>query len=175
MSKRRPPIYLLRLSMLFMTLNSACLFIIPRVTAEKRNTGHSDLLLLMAGAFWLTTLLAYTMLLLLNRARRKRQADARSGVKTWGFFHLFSNIPALLMDELMLISLTGFLLLAIIAAENSATFVFFALLFFSIQMHGLLNGENYRWCRKRGKYQKRKKQENNNHHLEGSNDEKKDR
>ncbi len=175
MSRRKPPTALLRLSMLFMTLNSAILIIIPWVTAEKIETGHSNLLVIMCAAFWFTTICAYTLLVFVNYVRRKLLGtQAKTGYKHWGLLRIFTNFPALVVDEILLVALTGFLILAVIAPKKTITFVFFAILIFSLQMHGVLNGQNYRWCSKRGKYQRKEgKTKQNSNYVEGTSNEEK--
>lgn len=152
---RRKYRWMLHMSMVLMLLGSLCLLMIPSTTAEKMEQGHSQLLLLMAGAFWLTTVLAYVFLFLFSRKRKKSDPkQEKTGIARWGLLRFFSNRPAMLADLLMLASLVAFVVLELLSVEGMAVYVIFASFVLFLQLHGLLNGVNYRWLHRGGRYQR---------------------
>ena len=105
----------------------------------------------VGGIFWGFIFISYGSLLILNHARKKhlKAYDSTTDTKRRpGIFCIWTNLPAKVFDTLMIISLLGGIFtLMKFPTETQLIFILIAVFFFSVNMHGLFNGKNYRFIK----------------------------
>ena len=101
--------------------------------------------------FWTMLILAYCLFVVLNFKRKKQLKVKSSAIKQMGFFRLFSNSYARIFDILLFVFLLLTILFFIVPVFNQALSVIFLSCFlFSLHMHGILNGVNYKYIFEEG-------------------------
>ncbi|WP_345812587.1 hypothetical protein [Acetivibrio clariflavus] len=106
---------------------------------------------IVGGTFWGFILIGYGSLLILNHLRKKKlkALDTKTDLKRRpGLFCVWTNLPAKIFDTLTVISLVGIIIALIkFPTETQIIFILIAVFFFSVNMHGLFNGKNYRFIK----------------------------
>ncbi len=100
----------------------------------------------ISGAlFWGGLAGAVTMAAIItcSRCRSDEFGKLYPNHKRLGLIHFFGNIPAVICDILMFISLVGFIITNVLMGTTIWPFIFLSLLIFSFGMHCMLNGSNY--------------------------------
>lgn len=137
------------LSVICMALLSASFLVMP-YGSEQSLAGDNTFLILSGLLFWIPLVGACTCLLLVNRERKKQ--DKRKNKPRWfqtvGIIRFFTNKPAALADALWIGSLTGFIVFMAVNQTGYGVYVFLCLTVFTLQLHCVLNGENYKFVKK---------------------------
>ena len=128
------------ISLIGFFLSSMTIWFIPVVSFDgerwQRILGY-----VLGGTFWFGLVLGITFLILLNRMRKKGKHNKR-----FPFIKFFGNKVALVFDILLIIGFIGIFLVLFVKGLNqwlSAGIVFTFV--FSLEMHGMFNGENYKF------------------------------
>lgn len=134
------------------TLALGCIAIcFTGVVAEISQKEENDIpLYLTGGAFWMGFILTYlfTALSSVHRKRDDGQKKRKDHRELPGFFCFFTSKEAIVMDLLMIVSVVGIAIELGAGVENS--FIVLGtlfMLFFSVHMHAILNGKNYRYLK----------------------------
>lgn len=95
--------------------------------------------------FWIGLIGAIAMAGYITYSRRKSVGfqSQYPHLRQWGVIHFFQNVPAIICDILMFVSVIGFAVMRIWLGKTICPFVFLSLLIFSFGMHCMLNGSNY--------------------------------
>ena len=124
-------------------LSSAAILFMPWASFEQEGGKRAGAYIL-ALAFWLFFIMGLVFLRPVSE-RRKKDKSYRSKSGT-ALLRFFSNKPALVFDALLIAGIFVLLLAFIVRAVPgwitlAATFT----AVFSLEMHGLFNGENYKY------------------------------
>ncbi len=118
------------------------------------NTANVIMAYAGAGLFWLTLIAGYVLLGVVSGHRKKydnTQKYSQGHMKVSsrpGAFCFFSNKLAMIADIAMLASFVITLMFIFIPSFNQNVAVFFvAILIFSVHMHCILNGVNFRYIK----------------------------
>ena len=99
--------------------------------------------------FWSALFIGYISFITLDLSRKKLTAKcgkSASRVKAGpGIIRVFSNKWAVAADIAFAVSLTGFFLIAYTNQRSYIIYVFLAAAVFTLHMHGVLNGENFKY------------------------------
>ena len=104
---------------------------------------------LIGAVFWLGLIAGYILLWFINKYRKEHIAKSK---KRWrkrkpGIISFFQSFYGMIADVLCLLSFDAALISAILADKKPGWLTYFLIAFFifSLQMHGILNGENFRY------------------------------
>jgi len=125
-------------------------FLIMPVASDLALDGKLVLLRLSGIWFWLSLIAGYALFILVNKNRKRlmmKQKKQAIKVKP-GIIKIFSNKWACIADIAAVISLFGFLITVLIIPQKYVTYIFLFAAIFTIQMHGMLNGENFKYISK---------------------------
>ena len=138
-------------------LSSATVLFIPLVSFEGE-AWQKVIAYILGAIFWLGLAAGITFLILVNRMRKKKQKT-----KTVPFIWFFRNKIALIFDIALIVGFIGIFPVLFIKGLNqwlSAGIIFTFI--FSLEMHGMFNGENYKFAKsKKPIFQNKSKQEGN--------------
>lgn len=129
-----------------MFLFSASVLFVP--FASQQDLLGNPLWIRLSGVWiWGTLILAYTLFYAANRLRRNTVKDRQSkkAVVRWGICRVFTNPLAKAADCAFVISLAGFIAILVFVPQSYAVYILLFAVLFSLQMHGVLNGENFRY------------------------------
>jgi len=123
-------------------LSSATVLFIPLVSFEGE-TWQRIIAYILGAIFWLGLAAGITFLILVNRMRKKKQHT-----KTIPFIWFFRNRVALIFDIALIAGFIGIFLVLFIKELNQwlSAGIFFTFIF-SLEMHGMFNGENYKFAK----------------------------
>jgi len=127
---------------------SVCIAFMPFASLKKQNDVFLPIYI-VGGAFWISILLGYGSILSLNHKRKKYLKFLESsGTNRPGILCFWTNMPAQIFDLLTIISLLA-LIITLIKNQSSTQLIFglMAIFFFSINMHSLFNGANYKYIK----------------------------
>ena len=80
----------------------------------------------------------------MNKTKKLR----KKGDRVWGVFRAFSNPEAIVADVLLMVSLVAFVILRVMRVQNALLVcITLAVLLLSAHLHGILNGNVYRYMR----------------------------
>lgn len=119
-------------------------FLFMPIASKAGLDGNQIPFIVLGAAFWLTLIVSYTLLFILNRSRRKNGGSV-TGIKSWGCLRICSNRLAIVADTASIVSLIVFGILIFTGQNSYIVYVFLSILVFSLQMHGVLNGENFKY------------------------------
>lgn len=97
--------------------------------------------ILIGAVFWLGLAAGIVFSVLLTK-RRKKEGFHQGKV---GLISFFQNKIAAVFDILMILTLFSTVLLIIFSVKSAIAYVIVALFFFSLEMHCVLNGKNYKY------------------------------
>lgn len=139
------------LSVLFFSVMSACFLIMPVVVNGENRTRSG--VVALGITFWVTGILGYLSVVLSSISRKKICKEQRIHIKGRpGVISFISNLPALLFDAGLLVSIVLFAVAMLTELKNSYfAYVSISLLVFFIHMHALFNGKNYHILSQRNK------------------------
>lgn len=127
----------------FLTALSASVFIMP---FGIKMADNSMIITYTSGIlFWIGLIgtIAMAVFITYSRRRSKGFQQVYPNHRRLGLIHFFQNMPALVCDILMFISLIGFIITRIWVGTTIWPFIFLSVLIFSFGMHCMLNGSNY--------------------------------
>lgn len=125
-------------------LSSAAVVWIPYVTFDPER-GNPVFAYLCGAAFWGFLLIGYGLFIGLALATKKLR---KKGDRVWGVFRAFSNPEAIVADVLLMVSLVAFVILRVMRVQNALLVcITLAVLLLSAHLHGILNGNVYRYMR----------------------------
>jgi hypothetical protein len=136
-------------SVLCMLLMSLSFLFMPY--ASDRALEGSALPLRISGVwFWASLIAGYGLFLFANRGRKRltvkrkknKKPESASG-KRPGILRVFSNKWARAADIACAVSVGCFITSALIDSRGYAEYIFLSAAVFTVQMHGVLNGENF--------------------------------
>lgn len=106
--------------------------------------------------FWLFLLMGYSLLLIINSHRKKRtNIQQKLGIRQWGIFNFFSNRYAFIFDIVLFVTLLLNVLSWFIPfLGDTLSVICIAVFVFSLHMHCILNGINYKYIKNEGKKNK---------------------
>lgn len=143
-------IRLMRISVILLLISSFSILLV--MFASFDGTTFQKILAYLTGvSFWLFLILGYVAFYQVSKHRKvyekKNPSPAyRKAQKRPGILTFFSDRMAMSMDVIMIISLILSLLFLFIPSLNqNIAIVFIAILIFSIHMHSILNGINYKY------------------------------
>lgn len=129
-----------------MFLFSASVLFVP--FASQQDLLGNPLWIRLSGVWiWGTLILAYTLFYAANRLRRNavKNRQSQKAIDRWGICRVFTNPLAKAADCAFVISLVGFIVMLIFASQSYAVYILLFAVLFTLQMHGVLNGENFRF------------------------------
>jgi hypothetical protein len=106
--------------------------------------GNQTPFLILGISFWTTFLSSYIILFIINH-KRKKKVETTHNIKNIGFFKINSNRFALIFDVIMVFSLIPIIIMLFVAQSNTLLYIFSFIFVFSIQMHGVFNGQNFKY------------------------------
>lgn len=143
-------IRLMRISIILLLISSFSVLLVMFASFDG-NTFQKILAYLTGATFWLFLIIGYVVFYQVSKHRKKYEIKNpappyRKGQKRPGILTFFSDRVAMSMDIIMIISLILSLLFLFIPSLNqNIAIVFIAILIFSIHMHSILNGVNYKY------------------------------
>ena len=142
---------LLSLSVLFMFLFSITFLFMKPANTRLINTGDQTFLNIVGASFWATLALSVITIFLMSiRCRKYKKSIGATKKSRPGMFRFFSNMPAKIVDILMMVSLVLLVCFIAFFSENYLIYIFLSTTIFSFFMHCVLNGENYRYITNSG-------------------------
>lgn len=142
-SRRKQRKRMFYLYTMFLAIVSLSVFLMPWGMKMAEST---MLVTYISGVmFWIGLIGTIAMAGYITYSRRKSIGfqDRYPQLKQLGIIHFFQNMPALICDILMFLSVIGFAVMRIWFGKTIYPFVFLSLLIFSFGMHCMLNGSNY--------------------------------
>lgn len=144
------PIYLY-LSIAVFYISSFSISFMPSVfdeTGRRSNTAANTLAIL----FWAGIVLGIVLTLIV---RKKRMWDVKwneNYLKTRKrrvpvFLHFFSNKPAIVFDSLLIAGSIALITSGVLLIPEGLVWIFVFLTVFSLEMHCIFNGLNYKWLK----------------------------
>jgi len=146
--KSKKPTVLFGLSAGFMGLASFVLVLIPFAdfygTTRQQTTGY-----IIGLVFWLSMIVAYILFWFTNKFRKKQMAKTKMPLvkQKPGLILFFRNIYGKIADIVCAVSFCGTVAAILLTEKEPGWYVYLiiAVFIFSLQMHGMLNGENFRY------------------------------
>jgi len=131
------------LSIISFFISSATILLMQLGSFEP--DGNVLLAYILAGTFWLFLILGVVFFLILNRQRKRTVKFAR--VNGIGLLRFFQNIPAGIFDILLIIGVASLIISLnfIRTLPDILTLIATFITVFSLEMHCMLNGKNYKW------------------------------
>jgi len=123
-------------------LSSVTIWFIPLVSF-KGEVWQRVIAYILGAIFWLGLATGITFLVLVNRMRKKKQQHK----KTIPFIWFFRNRIALVFDIALIAGFIGIFIVLFINGLNQwlSAGIIFAFIF-SLEMHGMFNGENFKYA-----------------------------
>ncbi len=139
------------LSLLFFSVMSVCFLFMPAVVNGENRTRSN--VIALGVTFWAAGLLGYLSVVLSSISRKRICKDQRIHIKgRAGVVSFISNVPALLFDAGLLISIVLFAVAMLTELKTSYfAYVSISLFVFFLHMHALFNGKNYHILSQRNK------------------------
>ncbi|MGN1130881.1 MAG: hypothetical protein ACI4Q8_05960 [Ruminococcus sp.] len=137
---------LLYISLAFICIYSGTILFMP-LASDLSNKTNKISVIVLGITFWLSLILAYTLLFLANRVRKTINFKKR-GAGRVGLFNLFSNKPAIISDILLFLSIVVFVISLFLPMENH--WIIYIILFFivlSLNLHCVFNGKIYEFSK----------------------------
>ncbi len=133
----------------FMFLFSASVLFVP-FASQQDLLGNPFWIRLSGVWIWLTLIVAYILLFMTNRLRCKavQNRQSKKAIDRWGICRFFTNPWAKAADCSFAVSLVGFIVMLIFASQSYAAYILLFTLLFTLQMHCVLNGKNFRYITK---------------------------
>ena len=136
------------MTVIFLALSSASILL--ATFGDYDGEWYQKVAAVMTGVlFWLFLILGYISFFRLSRSRKAFEAKHPDAVKRKsrkpGVIVFFSNRYAATADIVMVISLIIFLLSLFVPFLGTLKLLWLAVLIFAAQMHGILNGINYKY------------------------------
>lgn len=149
----------LRKCRIFLAASAAACFIAclavcfsETVSQISREKGNDIPVYIVGGVFWAGLLFTYIFTFAAAMCRKQDLAADRRGLNTGrpGFLCFFQNLEAKVMDIVMIVSILA-LVAGIVLDVHNSVFVLgtIFLTIFSVHMHGILNGKNYRYIKEK--------------------------
>lgn len=119
-------------------VSSACILFVPAAHNQKVPT------MICSTIFWVTLLIGYVLLFLVDRFRRKQQK--KKGKQHPGAFCFFQNRIAAIADGVWILSFLAWIISGRVqAAHGYLQYVLVFLFLFSLHMHCICNGVNFQY------------------------------
>lgn len=139
MSNRKAKI-MFYLSIVFLALNSASLFAIPKVNYDI-DANNRTFSLVCSSMFWVSLIIAWVSnIVCYKRLNVKSYIDGKVGMLTF-----FSSKVAMLVDILCGTLLIATIIILIVSNNSTLEFSFISLFIFAFQLHCLLNSKLYKY------------------------------
>lgn len=128
----------------------SCMLLLSSVFLFMPNAGKASIdgnrlpFLILGISFWVTLFASYILFFIIN-SKRKKNVKNKPGIKNMGFFRINSNFLALIFDVLTFFSLIPMLIMMFASASNIILYVFAFVFVFSLQMHAIFNGQNFKY------------------------------
>lgn len=135
-----------------MLLFSASFLAMPKASAQYLE-GDPALLSVCGVWFWCGAILSIAALVLTERCRVKAGGGRVGRI---GLVCFFSNLPAIIADSILIVSAVGLVAAMTLKAPNTLVFPILFLFVFSLNLHGMLNGRNFRFIRENIQYTREK-------------------
>jgi hypothetical protein len=125
-------------------LSSASLLMIPfadfRGSPPQKAIGY-----VIGTVFWAGIIAGYIIFWLLSRSRKQIPSNGRCTKPRIGIISFFRTFTGMIADVICGLSLIGLVIAIAVAGDHAGwfTFLLIAVFIFSLQMHSILNGENY--------------------------------
>lgn len=119
--------------------------LMPYASNRQLATGEQGPSIAAGSLFWAGLALGWMFFALTNHVRRRSADLPRGALRRYGLFRFFSNLPAIVADVLAAAAVIGSVLCFVFQKDNQLVFCMLALSVFSIYMHALLNGVNFRF------------------------------
>lgn len=147
MKEKRKYILFFRLSLLFMIILSTSFSLMPWFSDLAIRYNTRTPLIIGGSIFWLSLIMAYLLFVYVNVCRKRE--NNRSEVP--GFLRFFSNKIAQIIDTLMVLTLIVYIY-GLIQLDGFIMYVLLSLITLFIQLHAVVNGENFKYiqCIKKG-------------------------
>lgn len=155
MSKRRVLTISFWASAALFTVMSACFLLMPFVVNGENSTRES--VFALGITFWAIALLGYCSVIIGSVNRKRICEEERIHINSLpGAIAFLSNIPALLFDAGLLVSIVLLVVTLLTSMkETYFAYVSIALTVFFFHMHSLFNGKNYYIISRRQKRSKK--------------------
>ncbi len=134
--------------------------IIPLFGMMNPDNNGTDIVTILIGAiFWLGIILGYVLLFIANSIRKKR-VKKRARKRRPGIAVFFSSRTAMIADFVMAVCFIVFLINILFIKSNANwVYVLISTMIFSLHMHALLNGENFRYISAKNKIKSENRKE----------------
>lgn len=145
--KRVRNISLVIISLISFAIVSACLFAMFFIEADANS--NSSLFSLICGMiFWIFTIVGIALQIFVSISirswyERRRLYRSRFRRTRIGLLSIFSNIPAIISDVVLFVSLVAFIAFMVIDPTNIFAYISLSVLFLSFSAHCIFNGKNY--------------------------------
>lgn len=135
------------ISLICFTVVSTCLFGMFFIETTV-DSPPSKLNLFCGIGFWLFTILGILLQIVVSRNikrwyERKRLYRSRFRRTKIGLLTFFSNLPAIISDIVLVVSLITFIVIMIIDSTSILAYISLSVLFLSFSAHCIFNGKNY--------------------------------
>ena len=116
-------------------------------TANRLKASTTTPMYAVGALFWLGLITAIVMAVRIHRTGKNDAAfhKRRSGRPKWGLLCFFQNKKAAVADTVMIATAVALAVACFTAKQTAVYFWLFAVLAFSVGMHGMLNGTDYRY------------------------------
>lgn len=107
-----------------------------------KSSGQTNrLIAVISGTlFWIGLILAIIFSLYLNKITINKNNDNKIVL-----IKFFSNKPAIVFDVLLIVSFIAFVICMIVNRMSNIAIIIFCILIFSLEMHCVFNGKNYKY------------------------------
>jgi hypothetical protein len=114
------------------------------------NNNSSFFAIISGISFWFSFFAAYILLFFISRFRKKNEnaKKIKMGIFKCGVFKIAQSPCAAVMDVVFIFSLIWFVIFVLLYSKSYVTYIALFLTVFSFQMHGMLNGLNFKYFRK---------------------------
>lgn len=132
-----------RLFIVFLLVFSISFLFMP---FSMSSDGAISLLMYLSGAcFWIGLIGTIVFAVLINKSRKsdKEFQESHADMKRIGIIHFFSNKSAIIVDILMIVSLTALIIVRLFRGSIILSFILISIFVFTFGMHCMLNGINY--------------------------------
>lgn len=114
----------------------------------EREPVNIPLICITVIIFWVCMIAGYVLLAKINKSRKSKIKNKQTFKKTKpGIICFFSNRFALVFDLMMGISFVLMIIFSIVPVLNCAVIETFAVFLFSLHMHSVFNGVNYKYIK----------------------------
>lgn len=107
-----------------------------------KSSGQTNrLIAVISGTlFWIGLILAIIFSLYLNKITINKNNDNKIAL-----IKFFSNKPAIVFDVLLIVSFIAFVICMIVNRMSNIAIIIFCIFIFSLEMHCVFNGKNYKY------------------------------